>query len=50
MCFMCTGVVKCVLTVFRVEEGLMEMAQLKERELRAHMEIHSLKVPTLDWA
>ena len=32
--------------MFRVEEGLMEIAQLKERELRGHMEIHSLKVPT----
>ncbi|XP_059930632.1 trichohyalin isoform X1 [Gadus macrocephalus] len=27
----------------RVEEGLMEIAQLKERELRGHMEIYSLK-------
>ena len=44
------GVVNCVLTLFRLEEGLMEIAQLKERELRGHMEIYSLKVPTLDWA
>ncbi|XP_030236525.1 trichohyalin isoform X3 [Gadus morhua] len=27
----------------RLEEGLMEIAQLKERELRGHMEIYSLK-------